>query len=106
MKYIIDIPDEEGIELYPGGGYIVNSGHDVVLINIPPDKLEKYKETEPQNEFYVKAGKLDIDKMVSRVIQDQREVEIEMTPEGYRVSIQPWKPFEYKCPYGKDGTCV
>lgn len=39
--------------------------------------------------------------LINRVIKDQIEVHLEFTPENTTIEIQPWKPFEYKCPYGK-----
>lgn len=40
--------------------------------------------------------------LINRVIEDKIEVHLEFTPENTTIEIQPWKPFEYKCPYGKD----
>lgn len=37
--------------------------------------------------------------LIDRVVKDQIEVHIEMTPENISIEIQPWKPYEMKCPY-------
>lgn len=43
-----------------------------------------------------------IEMLIDRVVKDHIEVHIEVTPENTTIEIQPWKPFEYRCPYGKD----
>ena len=44
----------------------------------------------------------DIDSLIERVRMEQVEIEIEATPEEQRVTIRPWRPFEYQCPYRSD----
>jgi len=34
-----------------------------------------------------------------QMVKEGYEVHIENTPEGTRIEIMPWKPFEYKCPF-------
>lgn len=43
-----------------------------------------------------------IDKLVKNVIEYKIEVEINITPDNIQIQAQPWKPFEMKCPYGKE----
>ena len=40
--------------------------------------------------------------LINRVVEDKIEVHLEFTPENTTIEIQPWKPYEMKCPYGKD----
>ena len=42
-----------------------------------------------------------INTLIDRVVKDQIEVHIEMTPENISINIQPWKPYEMKCPYAE-----
>lgn len=42
-----------------------------------------------------------INMLIDRVVKDQIEVHIEMTPENISIDIQPWKPYEMKCPYAE-----
>lgn len=37
--------------------------------------------------------------LINKVIKDKIEVHLEFTPENTIIEIQPWKPFEYRCPY-------
>lgn len=39
--------------------------------------------------------------LIDRVVKDKIEVHIEMTPENTTIDIQPWKPIEMRCPYGR-----
>jgi len=54
----------------------------------------------------VKLTKKQIKTMVLRVTREvqekQVEASIELSPDNVRISISPWKPFEMKCPYGKE----
>ena len=40
--------------------------------------------------------------LIDRVVKDKIEVHLEFTPESTIVEIQPWKPYEMKCPYAKE----
>jgi len=42
-----------------------------------------------------------IEMLVDRVVKDHIEVHMEFTPENTTVEIQPWKPYELKCPYAE-----
>lgn len=39
--------------------------------------------------------------LIDRVVKDQIEVHIEVSPENTSINIQPWKPYEIKCPYAE-----
>ena len=47
----------------------------------------------------------DIEKLVAEVKKGSVEIEMELEPTRQCITIRPWKPFEYKCPYkeGNDG---
>ena len=42
-----------------------------------------------------------INMLIDRVVKNQIEVHIEVTPENTSIDIQPWKPYEMKCPYAE-----
>jgi len=46
-------------------------------------------------------GKL-LDKLVDMVVEKKVEVDINVTPDCMEIKLEPWKPYEVKCPYGKD----
>lgn len=37
--------------------------------------------------------------LIDRVVKDKVQIEIRITPEEETITIEPWKPFEMKCPY-------
>lgn len=37
--------------------------------------------------------------IIDRVVKDKVEVTIRITPEEEEITIEPWKPYEMKCPY-------
>lgn len=39
---------------------------------------------------------------VEVVAKEKIEISIEITPDSFNVCIQPWKPYEMRCPYGKE----
>ena len=41
--------------------------------------------------------------MIDRVVKDEIEIHIEMTPENVTIDVQPWRPIEMRCPYGRAG---
>ena len=43
-----------------------------------------------------------LDKLVDMVVEKKVEVDINVTPDSMDIKIEPWKPYEVKCPYGKD----
>lgn len=43
-----------------------------------------------------------LDKLVDMVVEKKVEVDISVTPDNMEIKIEPWKPYEVKCPYGKD----
>ena len=53
----------------------------------------------------MKLTKKKIDEIVSRLTQTVTEKQVEATidisPDNIHISINPWKPFEMKCPYDK-----
>ena len=40
-----------------------------------------------------------IEKLVKAVVKDKVEASIEIRPDGMEINVQPWKPYEMKCPY-------
>lgn len=43
-----------------------------------------------------------LDKLVDMVVERKVEVDISVMPDSMDIKIEPWKPYEVKCPYGKD----
>lgn len=43
-----------------------------------------------------------IQMLMDRVVRDKVEIHLEFTPENTTIDIQPWKPYEMRCPYAKD----
>ena len=41
----------------------------------------------------------DIDELIKRVKTEEIEIERSVTPDEVRITINPWKPFRYSCPY-------
>ena len=41
----------------------------------------------------------DIDELIKRVRTEEVEIEISITTDEERITINPWKPFKYSCPY-------
>lgn len=41
----------------------------------------------------------DISKLVEQVKEAKVEITITLTPNENTVTITPWKPFQYSCPY-------
>ena len=41
----------------------------------------------------------DIDELIKRVRTEEVEIEISITPDEERITINPWIPFRYSCPY-------
>lgn len=51
---------------------------------------------------------IDIDALIDRVVTDKVEIQVTIEPDRIEVNIQPWKPYEMKCPYGntpKEDVC-
>lgn len=43
-----------------------------------------------------------IDKLMLAVIENKQiEATIDIEPDRVQVNIEPWEPYEVKCPYGK-----
>ena len=42
---------------------------------------------------------VDILALARMVVEDKIEVQITIEPDRTEVNIQPWKPYEMKCPY-------
>lgn len=47
-----------------------------------------------------------LDKLVKMVVDNKVEVDISVAPDSMDIKIEPWKPYEIKCPYGKDDKDV
>lgn len=45
-----------------------------------------------------------VERVTQAVMEKQVEATVEISPENIRISINPWKPFEMKCPYDKGAT--
>lgn len=43
--------------------------------------------------------KIDINALIDRVVSENVEINVTIQPDRTEVNIQPWKPFEMKCPY-------
>ena len=43
-----------------------------------------------------------IQMLIDRVVKDKVEVHLDFTPENTTIDIQPWKPYEMRCPYGRE----
>lgn len=44
-----------------------------------------------------------IDKLMLAVIENKQiEATIDIEPDRVQVNIEPWEPYETKCPYGKE----
>lgn len=37
--------------------------------------------------------------IIDRVVKDKVEVTIRITPDEEEITVEPWKPYEMKCPY-------
>lgn len=44
---------------------------------------------------------IDVNAMIDRVIADNVEIQVTIEPDRVEINIQPWKPYEMKCPYDK-----
>lgn len=45
-----------------------------------------------------------LDELIDKVVHDKISVTINVEPDRAEIQIEPWKPFEYHCPYNKDGA--
>jgi hypothetical protein len=63
--------------------------------------LQTYDEERREGRRMIPVHEDCIKMLVDRVVKDQIEVHIEMTSENISVDIQPWKPYEMKCPYAE-----
>lgn len=39
------------------------------------------------------------DTLVHKAVTEKCEISIEITPENESITIRPWEPFRYACPY-------
>lgn len=44
----------------------------------------------------------ELQMLIDIVVKDRVEVHLEFTPENTTIDIQPWKPYEMHCPYGRE----
>lgn len=42
-----------------------------------------------------------VERVTETVIEKQVEASIDISPDNISIRIEPWKPYEMKCPYGK-----
>lgn len=40
-----------------------------------------------------------LNELIHKAIVERCEICIEVTPESENITIRPWQPFEYACPY-------
>lgn len=43
---------------------------------------------------------IDVNALIDGVIADNVEIQVTIEPDRVEINIQPWKPYEMKCPYG------
>lgn len=43
--------------------------------------------------------KIEFDKLIEKAAKEQCEITISCEPNRTEITIQPWKPFSYACPY-------
>lgn len=65
--------------------------------------LKAHEPTEPE----IEVAKMDfknvysiITNLTKQVIENKVEVQIDIAPDNIQIGIQPWEPYELKCPYG------
>ena len=42
---------------------------------------------------------IDLNKLIEKAKEEQCEITITCEPNRTEITIQPWKPFSYSCPY-------
>lgn len=47
---------------------------------------------------------INLDELIKKVKEEKVEISITMSNEQNEITISPWKPFEYTCPYQNGGT--
>ena len=50
-------------------------------------------------------NRTDLDYFFKKAVEEKCEITINYTPENVEIHIEPWKPFEYRCPY-EDVKCT
>ena len=40
-----------------------------------------------------------LDSLIHKAVTEKCEISIEITPENVNITIRPWEPFRYSCPY-------
>lgn len=45
-----------------------------------------------------------IERVTRDVVVNQLEATISIQPDMFSIELQPWRPYEMKCPYGKGET--
>ena len=44
---------------------------------------------------------INIDELIKAAKKEQVEIRVTIEPERMEIEIEPWKPYEPRCPYGK-----
>ena len=47
---------------------------------------------------------IDIDKLIKTAKKEEVEIRVTIESERMEIVIEPWKPYEPRCPYGKVGA--
>ena len=47
---------------------------------------------------------VNLGELIDRVVRERISITINVEPDRAEIQIEPWKPFEYHCPYRKDGA--
>ena len=42
-----------------------------------------------------------VERVTDAVVEKQVEASVEISPDNIHISMNPWKPFEMKCPYDR-----
>ena len=46
---------------------------------------------------------IDFDKLIEEAVNKKCEITINCSLDNIEIRIEPWEPFEYKCPWDKSG---
>lgn len=45
---------------------------------------------------------IDLDELIEKVQKANCEITITIEPDREEITVQPWKPFHYRCPYADE----